>query len=418
MLNQSKRSTKSIAIRNYIIVTASYWGFTLTDGALRMLVLLHFYRLGYSPFTLAFLFLLYEAAGVVANLIGGWLAAKYGISRMLVVGLITQIAGLLMMSAIIENWSAALSVAWVVIAQGICGVAKDLTKTASKSAIKITVGEASEVLFRWVAWFTGSKNAMKGLGFFLGGLLLEIFGFRGALWIMASVLAVILLAVKLSLPRLMGKTKASKNARELFAKSTGVNLLALARIFLFGARDVWFVVGVPVFLYTSGWTFTMVGGFMAFWTIGYGIIQASAPSVVRRSSDGLSREVPGARLWSLILSIVTICIGSLLVIQTENVDWILVIGLSIFGFAFAVNSSVHSYLILAYAGSEKAAEDVGFYYAANAVGRFIGTFLSGALYSLGGIEACIWCSAAMLFICWLTTLGLPTLSIKNKRQSA
>ncbi len=418
MLNQSKRSTKSIAIRNYIIVTASYWGFTLTDGALRMLVLLHFYRLGYSPFTLAFLFLLYEAAGVVANLIGGWLAAKYGISRMLVVGLITQIAGLLMMSAIIENWSAALSVAWVVIAQGICGVAKDLTKTASKSAIKITVGEASEVLFRWVAWFTGSKNAMKGLGFFLGGLLLEIFGFRGALWIMASVLAVILLAVKLSLPRLMGATKASKNARELFAKSKGVNLLALARIFLFGARDVWFVVGVPVFLYTSGWTFTMVGGFMAFWTIGYGIIQASAPSVVRRSSDGLSREVPGARLWSLILSIVTICIGSLLVIQTEHVDWILVIGLSIFGFAFAVNSSVHSYLILAYAGSEKAAEDVGFYYAANAVGRFIGTFLSGALYSLGGIEACIWCSAAMLFICWLTTLGLPTLSIKNKRQSA
>ena len=418
MLNQSKRSTKSIAIRNYIIVTASYWGFTLTDGALRMLVLLHFYRLGYSPFTLAFLFLLYEAAGVVANLIGGWLAAKYGISRMLVVGLITQIAGLLMMSAIIENWSAALSVAWVVIAQGICGVAKDLTKTASKSAIKITVGEASEVLFRWVAWFTGSKNAMKGLGFFLGGLLLEIFGFRGALWIMASVLAVILLAVKLSLPRLMGKTKASKNARELFAKSKGVNLLALARIFLFGARDVWFVVGVPVFLYTSGWTFTMVGGFMAFWTIGYGIIQASAPSVVRRSSDGLSSEVPGARLWSLILSFVAIFIGILLVIQTENVDWILVIGLSIFGFAFAVNSSVHSYLILAYAGSEKAAEDVGFYYAANAVGRFIGTFLSGALYSLGGIEACIWCSAAMLFICWLTTLGLPTLSIKNKRQSA
>ena len=418
MLNQSKRSTKSIAIRNYIIVTASYWGFTLTDGALRMLVLLHFYRLGYSPFTLAFLFLLYEAAGVVANLIGGWLAAKYGISRMLVVGLTTQIAGLLMMSAILENWSAALSVAWVVIAQGICGVAKDLTKTASKSAIKITVGEASEVLFRWVAWFTGSKNAMKGLGFFLGGLLLEIFGFRGALWIMASILAVILLAVKLSLPRLMGKTKASKNARELFAKSKGVNLLALARIFLFGARDVWFVVGVPVFLYTSGWTFTMVGGFMAFWTIGYGIIQASAPSVVRRSSDGLSREVPGARLWSLILSIVTICIGSLLVIQTENVDWILVIGLSIFGFAFAVNSSVHSYLILAYAGSEKAAEDVGFYYAANAVGRFIGTFLSGALYGLGGIAACIWCSAAMLFICWLTTLGLPALSSKNKRQSA
>jgi len=414
LTNESKKVARPKAIQNYIIVTASYWGFTLTDGALRMLVLLHFYKLGYSPFTLAFLFLLYEAAGVVANLIGGWMATKYGISRMLIVGLTIQIVGFLMMSAMSVSWSVALSVVWVVIAQGICGVAKDLTKTASKSAIKITAGEAPEVLFRWVAWFTGSKNAMKGIGFFLGGLLLEFSGFRGALWIMASMLAIILFSVKLSLPKLMGKATESKNARELFAKTKGINLLALARIFLFGARDVWFVVGVPVFLYASGWAFTMIGGFMAFWTIGYGVVQASAPSIVKRSHDGLSSEVPAAKLWSLILSIVICGIGIALVTQSQNFDWILVIGLSIFGFAFAVNSSVHSYLILAYAGSEKAAEDIGFYYAANAAGRFLGTFLSGALYSLGGIQACIWCSSAMLLICWLTTLGLPTYLTKNQ----
>jgi MFS family permease len=176
----------SSGARNYGIVTAAYWGFTLTDGALRMLVLLHFYRLGYSPFTLAFLFLLYEAAGVLANLIGGWLAARFGITRMLSVGLATQIIGFLLLSMLSPDWAAGLSVAWVVLAQGVCGVAKDLTKTASKSAIKITAGEASGQLFKWVAWFTGSKNAMKGVGFFLGGLLLDLLGFRGALWAMAA----------------------------------------------------------------------------------------------------------------------------------------------------------------------------------------------------------------------------------------
>lgn len=398
----------SAGARNYGIVTAAYWGFTLTDGALRMLVLLHFYRLGYSPFTLAFLFLLYEAAGVLANLIGGWLAAKFGITRMLSVGLSTQITGFLLLSMLSSDWAAGLSVAWVVLAQGVCGVAKDLTKTASKSAIKITAGEASGQLFKWVAWFTGSKNAMKGVGFFLGGLLLDLLGFRGALWAMAAMLAVVLIAVLVSLPPMMGKSRASKSARELFAKNRAINLLAAARVVLFGARDVWFVVGVPVFLYASGWTFTMVGGFLALWTIGYGLVQAIAPSLVRRSEDGLSTEVPAARLWSGLLALVPIALALAVTVSVPHLTWVIVIGLGVFGFAFAVNSSVHSYLILAYAGSEKAAEDVGFYYAANAVGRLIGTLLSGLLYQWGGLLAALVGSAAMLVICWLITLFLPT----------
>lgn len=397
----------STGARNYAIVTAAYWGFTLSDGALRMLVLLHFYQLGYSPFTLAFLFLLYEAMGVVANLVGGWLATRYGIQRMLTVGLVTQISGFLLLSALSPSWTAALSVAWVVGAQGICGVAKDLTKTASKSAIKLTAGEASGQLFKWVAFFTGSKNAMKGVGFFLGGLLLQAVGFQVALWIMAGLLAVVFVGVVAFVPPLMGRGQASKSAKELFAKRRGINLLAAARVALFGARDVWFVVGVPVFLYASGWSFTMVGAFLALWTIGYGAVQAVAPALVRRSVDGLSTEVPAARLWSALLAVVPMGLAVLVAMKVPNLEWVVVTGLGLFGVAFAVNSSVHSYLILAYAGSEKAAEDVGFYYAANALGRFFGTLMSGLLYQWGGLMYALIGSAVMLTLCWLVTLALP-----------
>ncbi|MFZ9764661.1 MAG: organoarsenical effux MFS transporter ArsJ [Burkholderiaceae bacterium] len=397
-------------LRQYLLVTSAYWGFTLTDGALRMLVLLHFFKLGFSPFTLAFLFLLYEAAGIVANLLGGWLATRFGITRMLMVGLSTQMIGFLLLSAVSPDWSMALSVAWVVVAQGVCGVAKDLTKTASKSAIKLTAGQVSEKLFKWVAWFTGSKNAMKGIGFFLGGLLLDAMGFRGALYLMAALLGVVLVGVFVALPRLMGQRKASGSAKEFFAKGSALNLLSAGRVFLFGARDVWFVVGVPVFLYSQGWTFTMVGGFMAAWTIGYGLVQAAAPGLVKKSPDGLSAEVPAARVWTGVLTLVPLLLAALVLmapLEPALMAWLVVAGLVLFGFVFAVNSSVHSYLVLAYAGSEKAAEDVGFYYAANAAGRFAGTLLSGLLYQWAGLLACLVGSGLMLLACFLLTIALP-----------
>jgi len=394
--------------RNYAVVTAAYWGFTLTDGALRTLILLHFYQLGFSPFTLALLFLLYEFAGIVANLGGGWLSARFGITRMLAIGMAAQITGLLMLSALSPGWSEPLSVAWVVAAQGISGVAKDLTKTASKSAIKVTAAAGPGSLFHWVAWLTGSKNAMKGIGFFLGGALLELAGFRPALWLMAGGLALVLASVLLALPPLLGKAKASRSAREFLAKSRGVNLLAAARITLFGARDIWFVVGLPVFLYVNGWTFAEVGGFLALWTIGYGLVQAVAPTLVRRSADGLSREVPAARVWALGLAAVPALLGLVLALASPSrPDLVVAVGLAVFGLVFAVNSSLHSYLILAYAGSEKTAEDVGFYYAANATGRLLGILLSGVLFQAGGLTACLFGAAALLAVCWATSLALP-----------
>ncbi len=397
-------------MRNFLIVTASYWGFTLTDGALRMLVLLHFYRLGYSPFTLAFLFLLYEAAGIFANLGGGWLAARFGIRRMLGLGLTLQIVVLLFLSALDPDWGATLSVIWVVAAQGLAGIAKDITKTASKSAIKITSVNGNSQLFRWVAWFTGSKNATKGLGFFVGGLLLDAAGFVPALWGMAVMLAVILIACLAALPHGLGVSASSKSMKELFAKSPGVNILAAARVFMFGARDVWFVVGLPVFLYASGWDFWAVGGFLAAWTIAYGGIQAVAPTLVARSPDGLSREVPAARLWGLALAVIPALLLAALSTPTAlpvAVESVVLAGLMVFGVAFAVNSSLHSYLILAYAGSKKAAEDVGFYYAANAAGRLMGTLLSGLLYQFAGLSGCIAGSLIMLVLCAAITFALP-----------
>jgi predicted MFS family arabinose efflux permease len=396
------------SVRNYAIVTSAYFLFTITDGAIRMLVLLHFYQLGYTPFMLAFLFLLYETAGIFANVGGGWLATRFGIPRMLATGLTLQIGGLVMLSALDPSWGAAASVAWVVAAQGIAGVAKDLTKTASKSAIKATSEDGAGQLFRWVAWFTGSKNATKGAGFFIGGFLLQVVGFQPALWLMAAMLAVVLAGVLATLPRQLGKAKASKSFHELFAKTRAINLMAAARIFLFGSRDVWFVVGLPIFLYSYGWQYMQVAGFVALWTIAYGGVQVLAPAVVTRSRDGLSREVPAARLWGAALTAIPILLAILLKAPgMPRPDLVLVVGLLIFGFAFAVISSLHSYLILAYAGSEKAAEDVGFYYAANAAGRLLGILLSGALTQAAGMNGCLWGSAVMLAFCLAITLFLP-----------
>lgn len=395
-------------LRNYAVVTTAYFLFTITDGALRMLVLLHFYSLGYTPFVLAFMFLLYESAGIFANAGGGWLASRYGIPRMLMAGQVLQIGGLLMLSALNPAWGAAMSVAWVVLAQGVAGVAKDLTKTSSKSAIKASSTQNMGQLFRWVAWFTGSKNATKGAGFFIGGFLLQVVGFRPALWLMAGMLVMVLIGAALLLPHNLGKAKSSKNFRELFAKTRAVNLIAAARVFMFGSRDVWFVVGLPIYLYGFGWKYMQVAGFVAAWTIAYGAVQALAPAVVSRSQDGLSREVPAARLWGGLLTIIPVILALLLAMPgLPRHDLILVAGLLVFGFVFAVISSLHSYLILAYAGSEKAAEDVGFYYAANAAGRLMGIMLSGLLTQLGGMQACLWGSAIMLAICLAITLLLP-----------
>ncbi|HKI50832.1 MAG TPA: organoarsenical effux MFS transporter ArsJ [Geothermobacteraceae bacterium] len=397
-----------IDLRNYILVTGAYWGFTLTDGALRMLVLLHFYQLGYSPVQIAFLFLFYEFFGVLTNLFGGWIGSQLGLKVTLIAGLALQVLALSMLALLDPAWTIGFSVAYVMGAQALSGIAKDLTKMSSKSAIKVLVPDDAEGhLFRWVALLTGSKNALKGAGFFLGGALLAWLGFRSSLLLMAAGLILVLLVMLVSLPRAIGLSKQKTKFRAILSKSREINLLSAARVFLFGSRDIWFVVGLPVFLAASlGWSFTEVGGFLALWVIGYGGVQALAPRLLRGLLAGGTPRGGTATGGALSLAVLTalLAVG----VSLEVSPWITVVGgLVLFGLVFAVNSSVHSYLILAYTESDQAALNVGFYYMANAAGRLIGTLLSGLVFQTAGLVGCLWVSAGFLLGAGLISQRLP-----------
>ncbi len=395
-------------LRNYVLVTAAYWAFTLTDGALRMLVLLHFHDLGYAPVELAFLFLFYEFFGVVTNLVGGWIAANLGLRTTLFSGLALQVVALTMLSLLDPGWARAVSVGYVMSAQALSGIAKDLTKMSAKSAIKVLVpDDAAGSLFKWVAILTGSKNALKGVGFFLGSFLLASLGYRGALLAMAGGVALALAGTATALPAGLGRARAKKKFRGLLSKSREINVLSAARFFLFGARDVWFVVGVPVFLSVRlAWGFTEVGGFLAAWVIGYGVIQSIAPAVIGRFTGGRAPQRRSAQVLAFLLAAVmaAVAVGVESGWRPEVVG---LGGLGLFGVVFAINSSVHSYLLLAYSDGDEIALNVGFYYMANAGGRLVGTLLSGLLYEAAGLAGCLWASMGFALLAGGLSLRLP-----------
>lgn len=391
----------NLDLRNYMVVTLGYWAFTLTDGAIRMLVVLYFHQLGYSPFQVAMLFLFYEFFGIVTNLVGGWLAARLGMNVTMHLGMAMQVLALGMLMP--TQW---LTVPYVMFAQALSGIAKDLNKMSAKSSVKTLVpADANARLFKWGALLTGSKNALKGVGFFLGAALLQAVGFQYALLVLALSLFAVTIVTLLLLPDDLGKSKAKPKFTQVFSNNAAINWLSAARFFLFGARDVWFVVAVPVFMAgVLGWSFMQVGTFMAAWVIGYGIVQASAPTLL-----GMKQHAPGARaaqLWALILLLIPAGIAVALA-QGWDAGTVLVAGLLVFGVVFAINSALHSYLILAYADHDKVALKVGFYYMANAGGRLAGTVLSGWSYQQYGLEGCLWFSAGFVLAALLLSLRLP-----------
>ncbi|MFD1511496.1 organoarsenical effux MFS transporter ArsJ [Lacimonas salitolerans] len=401
-------SDKPEGLSAYIAVTAAYWAFMLTDGALRMLVLLHFHTLGFSPVQLAYLFVLYEIAGMVTNLSAGWIAARFGLTATLYAGLGIQVLALLSLAQLDPGWGIAASVAFVMCVQGASGVAKDLAKMASKSAVKLLAPTTGDGLFRWVAVLTGSKNAVKGVGFLLGAALLAGFGFVPAIYGMAAVLAVILGAVVVLMPSGLPRGRKGAKFSEVFSKSANVNWLSAARVFLFGARDVWFVVGIPVYFYAvlsdgseagNRAAFFMIGTFMAVWIILYGAVQAAAPRILRARDRDEGALVRAARGWALALVAVPVVLVAALLVSGGPAPWLtvtIVAGLLIFGAIFAINSSLHSYLILAFTKAERVTMDVGFYYMANAGGRLLGTVLSGLTYQVGGLALTLGTAAVMV----------------------
>jgi len=401
-------------VRQYLLITFNYWSFTLTDGALRMLVVLHFHDLGYTPFAIAMLFLFYEIFGVVTNLVGGYLGARLGLNRTMNLGLGMQVLALGMLlvpAASLPLWLA--GVPWVMAAQALSGIAKDLNKMSAKSAIKLLVPKGEQGrLYHWVAMLTGSKNALKGAGFFLGGALLAGLGFNMAIAAMMAVLALVWLMSLVLLKKDLGKAKNKPKFTEIFSKSRSVNILSAARLFLFAARDVWFVVALPVYLASQwGWDHWAVGGFLALWVMGYGIVQTLAPKIAgtSRAAANTSPRIPDgytALVWSTLLAFIPALIALSLYLDLSP-QLSLILGLMLFGGLFAINSSLHSYLIVSYASEEAVSLDVGFYYMANAMGRLVGTVLSGWVYQSYGLVACLWISTAFIATTALISIKLP-----------
>ncbi|MDP5149617.1 organoarsenical effux MFS transporter ArsJ [Rheinheimera baltica] len=396
-------------IRQYLVVTGNYWAFTLTDGALRMLIVLHFYQLGYTPLAIASLFLFYEFFGIVTNLVGGWLGARLGLNNTMNVGLLLQVIALSMLLVPAE----ALTVVWVMAAQALSGIAKDLNKMSAKSAIKLLVPEhAQNALYKWVALLTGSKNALKGVGFFLGGLLLSLLGFSGAIALMAAALLLVWLLSLCLLKQDLGKTSFKPKFRQLLSKSPALNTLSAARLFLFAARDVWFVIALPLYLASQfNWPHSAVGGFLACWVIGYGIVQALAPRITGNSKQ----QAPGASallFWVLPLCALPLLIAAGISYNPQALA-VLLGGLLLFGVVFAVNSALHSYYIVRLARADGVSLDVGFYYMANAAGRLLGTVLSGWAYQYWGLVACLIISSLLLLAAVGCSWRLTTLNIEN-----
>ncbi|MCM8527671.1 MAG: organoarsenical effux MFS transporter ArsJ [Lentisphaeraceae bacterium] len=405
------------AVRNYAIVTGAYWSFMLTDGALRMLVLLYFHDLGYTPVQLAFLFLLYEFFGIVTNLVGGWLASQFGLKMTLVWGLSLQAAALFGLSYMNPEWDKSFAVPFVMGIQALSGIAKDLTKMSSKTAIKFLVPEDQGTrLFKWVAILTGSKNAVKGAGFFVGGALLQSIGFKNSLLSMGVLLVVIFLFSMFLLPKEIGTTKSKNKLKSIFTQGRKINILSSARVFLFGARDIWFVVAVPVFMTTAlNWNFSQVGGFMAVWVIIYGAVQAYAPQLIKLRTGGEKPDGKAALELAIILTVVMAAL-TILLNSGWNPQLSIIIGLYLFGAVFAINSSVHSFLIIDYADGDKAAINVGFYYMANALGRLVGTLLSGLLFQWGGVISCLTGSVIFLIITSLISGCLPKNELNTEKS--
>lgn len=389
---------------DYAVVTAGYWAFTLSDGALRMLVLLHLYAAGSSPLELLLMLLPYELAGVATNLAGGFLGARFGLKPTLLAGLLLQVLACGLLLATTPP-----AMALVMATQLMSGIAKDLTKTGAKSYVKLLAGPGDHGgLFRLVALLTGSKNALKGLGFFAGGALLATVGFAGAMLALGALLLLAALLAVATLPAAAGRAPAKPRLRELFAHEAWLNWLAAARLFLFGSRDAWFAIALPLFLVAeAGWSAAGTSAFLAAWVVGYGAVQAAAPLLLRPGDAAAGGRITAALTAALA---VPLLLASALLATGLPPGAVLAAALLLYGVLFALDSSLHSWLVVA-RGGEAVALQVGFYYAANAAGRVAGLCASALLFQgfgegRAGMQACLGGAAVAVALAALCSLPL------------
>ena len=395
-------------------MTTCYLLFTTTDGALRMVVLVHAHSLGFSAFQVALMFSLYELAGVFTNIAAGLAGARWGLRSTLLGGLAVQLACIALLWGFGIAWPEPhaqwRALAYVAAAAGLGGVAKDLVKLGGKTVTKlVTPEERQSRLFAVVAWLTGAKNSMKGVGYFVGAASLAVsfdFALGLNLVLIALALPIAALGLRPGLGRARGK---NVTLAAMLSPAPNVRALSLARALLFGSRDLWFEVALPFYLRNEaqglGWSRELTGALLAGFIIAYGQVQSATPRLLLRPL----RQEPANKLvqvlWNGVLTLVCLALALLLgaapapaAHSVPGLAGALCALLLVFCVVFAVNSAVHSYLIVRYAGSDKVAADVGFYYMSNAAGRLGGVLVSGALYEFsapGNSTAALgWCFAA------------------------
>jgi hypothetical protein len=412
------------ALWPFIIITITYLLFTVTDGAVRMLVLLHAYNKGFTAMEVAIMFTLYELMGAVTNLAAGVAGSKWGIRATLISGLLLQIVGLGMLYGWSDDWSKGEAIVYVTIAQAMCGIAKDLTKLGGKTVTKLVTPEEKQVrLFKLVSALTGYKNSLKGVGYFMGAALLD-WSYEAAISVNIGFIIVALPFAIFGLTTQLGRV-ASKNITlaAVFKQSDNINYLSLARLFLFGSRDLWFEVPLPFYLRSPeglGWPRAAVGALLASYIIIYGQCQSYSPQLVLAPLKQSPPNKWACILWNAVLAVCPIFMGAMALTSMYDEPGdsstgkvaTLMIGVFSFAIIFAINSAVHSYLVVKYAEGNKVAMNVGFYYMANAFGRLTGTIISGALYSYvgsnvnDGLAACFLASLVFVVISTVVTFWL------------
>ena len=402
-------------VRNMYMSSIAYVVFTLTDGGARTIVLLHAHQLGFNAIEIALMFALYELMGVATNLAGGFFGSQHGLRFTVMLSLVLQLVGFTALACtgtvFGELKDATDSVRfeafwWIASCQALNGIAKDLMKLAGKSTPKLVTGpNENSKLFKLVAYLTGMKNSMKGLGYFVGGLLLAGTGYVGALAIMGGFIAILAPFSWIYLDSDLGIAKKRPKCSQVFNKNRNVNILSGARFFLFGSRDIWFEVAAPLFLAAAplDWSDGSVGGFMAGYTIIYGQFQALTATAFK--TEKLKRN-PNNRdvvILAMICAVLPAALGGLLYVIRDHItatQVVLIMGVALYAIVFAANSSVHSFMIVLYSNRDKVAMDLGFYYMANAGGRLVGTVASGFVFyhtkSEYGLSVCLWISSAFL----------------------
>lgn len=462
---QSER--KVLPFHNLYASVYAFNLFTITDGAIRIIVLLYANQIGLSPLDIAVLFTLYELMGVVTNLFGGVFASRFGLKASMFLSLFLQLLGLVLVVLVepifgdLEHLAMKLPsnltclastrtvieegnmgkraevIVYITFCQALSGVAKDFMKISCKTIPKlVTKKDADEEssLFKLYSIVTGLKNSFKGFGFIFGALLTNFLGFEIAVYVLVGIVVVIVPAVVWGIDKDAGKAREFPGFNlKIFKKPWNINVLSLARFFLFGSRDVWFEVAAPLFFRNIiGWTEFEVGLFIGGYVIVYGYFQTATAKIYKAKNKDAKktswrpsclRGVPPVQHiggWAVACAAEILLLGIVLHFLYQEyigqecaaqygaaIAGVLIVGFYAFGVIFAVNSAIHSYFIGLFSGGDKASMDIGFYYMANAMGRLVGTILSGYVYEVTrdefGLSICLWVSSLFMALAAVTS---------------